>query len=189
VSVVMMAVVLAAPLLAYERLCRVYGMGAEHLGVRRGGGMAEALWGVATYCAALPLVLGATVASAWVFGDKGSPLHPIVNEMPALADPLVLCLLVLQAVVLAPVSEELMFRGAFFGGLASRVGGIGGIIITSTAFALLHPQLPVGFAGLFILGAAMCGLYAVRGSLVGPIVLHGLNHGAAFLLLWALSAS
>ncbi|HSV72631.1 MAG TPA: type II CAAX endopeptidase family protein [Chthonomonadales bacterium] len=188
-SVTLMVLVTVAPLLAYRRFCRQHGMGAEHLGLRKRPWLPEALWGVAAYCATLPLVIGATLLSAWVFDEQASPLHPIVTEMAVLADPIVMLLLAFQAVVLAPIVEELMFRGAFFGGVAPRIGAIGAIIVTSAAFALMHPQLPVGFAGLFLLGASMCGLYAVRGSIVGPIVFHGVNNGVAFLLLWALSAT
>ena len=81
-------------------------------------------------------------------------------------------------VVLAPVVEELVFRGFLVNRWGRRLGLPAGILLSSTAFAVLH----VHWVGLFVFGLVMCLLYSSTGSLRAPIVAHALNNGTAFAL-------
>lgn len=83
---------------------------------------------------------------------------------------LVNCFLI--AVILAPVFEELVFRGFLFGGLKSRMGGWGAASLTSTIFALLHGYSVIGLLATFGYGMVFCWLYARSGSLWPGIVAH-----------------
>src|SRR5258705_7683070 len=76
------------------------------------------------------------------FGGK-VPSHPIVNEIST--DFWSVIKLYLLASVWAPITEELLFRGAFFHHLRRRHGWLISAAIVSFIFAALPPQ---GFLGI-----------------------------------------
>ena len=62
--------------------------------------------------------------------------------------------------------------------------GIGAALFASSAFfAILHPQLPLGFLPIAVLGAVFAGLYEWRQSLVPGMVAHAINNAVAFAML------
>jgi membrane protease YdiL (CAAX protease family) len=78
---------------------------------------------------------------------------------------------VISAVVIAPLSEELFFRGIIYG-VAKKYGGVAAaLIFNATLFAFIHGSLPA-FGGLFILAACLTLAYEFSGSLYVPIVMH-----------------
>jgi membrane protease YdiL (CAAX protease family) len=77
----------------------------------------------------------------------------------------------LSAVIIAPVSEELFFRGLIYG-VAKKYGGLAAaIIFNATLFAFIHGSLPA-FGGLFALAACLTLAYEFSGTLYVPIVMH-----------------
>jgi len=88
------------------------------------------------------------------------------------------------AVCIAPPSEELIFRGVFFAGLARRMSGILAALISSVAFVLIHvsstsPYWPALVAVALLALAAQ--LARVRtGSLVPGIAMHAVYNAALF---------
>lgn len=87
-------------------------------------------------------------------------------------------LTVVSAVVVAPVAEELLFRGILLHRW-SRKWGLGwGIGLTSLGFGLLHNN-PVGLA---VFGLIMALLYLQSRSLVLPMVAHGANNALALAI-------
>ena len=97
-------------------------------------------------------------------------------------------LLVLSAAltcVVAPISEEILFRGFIFTALRSWRGTIPAAVITGLLFGAVHagsaPVLDlVPLAGL---GFGLCLLYRYSGSLYPCIVAHSLNNSIAFASL------
>lgn len=93
----------------------------------------------------------------------------------------------LSAVVAAPVVEELVFRGAFFAALvASPVGRIGAVLITSGLFAAVHatgaywPNLCM----IFLMGMFL-GLLMLRFSSIWlTIICHGTWNAVQTVLLF-----
>lgn len=91
---------------------------------------------------------------------------------------------VLLIAVVAPISEEIFFRGFFYSGLRSRMTIIPAAIISGIVFGL--PHAPTGLTAvvpLAVLGGALCWLYEKTGSLWPPIAAHMLNNGLALLIL------
>lgn len=87
-------------------------------------------------------------------------------------------LILLAAGVVAPLGEELLFRGAIFGALA-RAGGVGLPVVGSAAlFGLMH-LTPGHAAAAFVSGLGLGWLRAVTGSVWPGVVAHALNN-----LLW-----
>lgn len=80
-------------------------------------------------------------------------------------------LLVFTAVVVAPVTEELVFRGYLHGVLRQIGGRWCGILVSSLIFAAIHGHIP-SLAGLFVLAIAFALLYERTGSLWAPMLMH-----------------
>lgn len=86
-------------------------------------------------------------------------------------------------VVVAPIAEEVLFRGYLFGKLRKYVPVWGSVLITSLLFALVHFQWNVSL-DVFALSLVLCMLRVVSGSLWPSILLHMLKNGVAFYFLF-----
>jgi membrane protease YdiL (CAAX protease family) len=84
----------------------------------------------------------------------------------------------LYAVVIAPIHEELFFRGILYRGVRDRYGLVAGLIATGVGFGLIHYldgpwQGAVLLMGvMFVNGMALAWWYERRGTIVSPIVAH-----------------
>jgi membrane protease YdiL (CAAX protease family) len=78
---------------------------------------------------------------------------------------------VLVAVVLAPLVEEIFFRGFLFQGFRQRYGWKGGVLLSSFIFGAAHLD-PVAFLPTFVLGAVIAYIYHRSNSLWPGIILH-----------------
>lgn len=86
-------------------------------------------------------------------------------------------------VVIAPIAEEVLFRGYLFGKLRKYAPLWVAILITSVLFGIVHFQWNVGI-DVFALSIVLCLLRVVSGSLWPSILLHMLKNGIAFYLLF-----
>jgi membrane protease YdiL (CAAX protease family) len=73
----------------------------------------------------------------------------------------------------APIFEELLFRGFAYPDLKDRVGTVGALLLVSALFALMHAHV-ASAAPLFALGLALVFAYEYTGSIVAPMALHAL---------------
>jgi len=85
-------------------------------------------------------------------------------------------------IVLAPISEELLFRRFIFGFLAPRCGFLTAMVITAGAFAAIHMSL-YSLPALFLLGIGFQLIYLKFGSLYPAIMMHAFNNAIAVILL------
>jgi len=94
-----------------------------------------------------------------------------------------LALLLFGSVVIAPLSEELFFRGYLHAVLRERFGA-SAAYVSGALFAAAHMYL-VHFLPLAVMGVVLARIYERRGTLVAPVVAHGLANlvVAASLLL------
>lgn len=83
--------------------------------------------------------------------------------------------------VIAPLGEELFFRGFFYGALRNWRGPILAAILSGAVFGLVHAgSAPVGYlVPLAFFGIGLCLLYEWTGSLYPAIALHALNNSIA----------
>jgi len=86
----------------------------------------------------------------------------------------------LVLVFIAPLAEELIFRGVFQGSLESAVGHWPGILIAAATFGLLHGR--IRFIPVSLLGLLMGYLVMRTNSLPAGIVAHSI-HNLAILCL------
>lgn len=114
-------------------------------------------------------------------GDPGGS-NPLLELVLGSRDPLALALLAFTAVVLAPLFEETIFRGALLPVLATRLGPLPGVLLSGLLFAMAH--ISVGeLAPLTVLGVGL-GLVRLRSGRLWPSVLmHGLWNAVTFLNL------
>ena len=98
-------------------------------------------------------------------------------------------LLVLLAVVIAPVTEELMFRGVMLRWLMQRTGFWPAALVSTAVFAGLHAyevRTLAGaltlVAGVGVLGLGNCYLVRITGRLVPGIMVHATFNALAVLV-------
>jgi uncharacterized protein len=96
-------------------------------------------------------------------------------------------LLCFTLVVLAPVCEEIFFRGYLYPTLRNRMDMQPAMILNGLLFAVAHFDL-VGFLPRFLLAYGLCYIYERNRTLAGPIAGHALYNGLILLLsgIWGL---
>ena len=86
-------------------------------------------------------------------------------------------------VILAPIAEEVLFRGYLYGKLKTYVPAIVAAIATSLLFALVHFQWNVG-VDVFIMSLFLCSLRSLTGSIWAGILVHMIKNGIAYYVLF-----
>jgi len=98
-------------------------------------------------------------------GPEQSPQHQIHNV-----------LIIVGGSILAPVVEELIFRGVLLHRWAAKWGTPRAVWISSILFGIGH----VDVLGALIFGYALCAIYIRTRSLWVPILIHVVNNASAF---------
>ncbi|MGN6254829.1 MAG: lysostaphin resistance A-like protein [Solirubrobacterales bacterium] len=89
---------------------------------------------------------------------------------------------VLLIAILAPIAEEVCFRGMLFGGLRERLPRMAAALVTGVIFGGLHALTGVSAVPpLIVFGFLLSLLYEKTGSIVPGILLHMLNNSVALL--------
>ena len=87
-------------------------------------------------------------------------------------------------VIMAPVVEELLFRGLLYGKMRRSGMNVAiSTLIVSLLFALAHMQLNVGI-DVFILSIILCLVREYTGSIGTSIVIHMMKNALAFYVLF-----
>jgi membrane protease YdiL (CAAX protease family) len=131
--------------------------------------------GGATLLIALPVVT--IVSLLWAFflrrmgiPDDPQPLIAIFSETKSVW---VLVGMLVVACVLAPISEELLFRGGLHRFLRQRTGRTIALLASGLLFGAVHGNW-AGFLPLAVLGMILAIAYEVTGDIRVPIVTHAL---------------
>jgi membrane protease YdiL (CAAX protease family) len=91
---------------------------------------------------------------------------------------------VVSACLLAPLAEEILYRGVLFRSLWTRLGVLPAAVLSSAVFAVLHFYDGYGLASVGVFGFACALLYAATGSLTSCVALHLLYNSAIILPEW-----
>lgn len=91
---------------------------------------------------------------------------------------------VVSACMLAPLAEELLYRGVLFQSFRNRLGVLPAALLSSAIFAVLHIYDGYGLASVGIFGFSCALLYAATGSIGAAIALHMLYNTAIKIPEW-----
>lgn len=89
----------------------------------------------------------------------------------------------ISIVIIAPVAEEVMFRGYLFGKLKKVSKAWIAVVVSALLFAIAHFQFNVAL-DTFALGVVLALLRVTTGSIWASILLHMLKNGIAFYFLF-----
>lgn len=143
--------------------------------------------GAALFCAVVPVVWG--TAALWTFLLRQFGIEAERQELVGIfaqtEDTRLLVAMVLLAVVVAPVTEELVFRAGLYRFLLARTAPWLATAISAALFALLHFNL-LSFVPLVALGAIFALVYRRTGRIVVPMLAHALFNLNTIVLVLAL---
>jgi membrane protease YdiL (CAAX protease family) len=142
--------------------------------------------GTVTFLISIPLISG--LGFAWKtlleqFGFSTSE-QEMVDLFRNADDPTFLVLMIILAAVIAPVTEELVFRAGLFRYLRTRVSRAFALTVPAMIFALLHGSA-TAFLPLFALGVFFALAYERTGRIAVPMIAHALFNLHTILLVMA----
>ncbi len=143
--------------------------------------------GILGWCSIIPLVmLGALIASSFL-GSQGSdnPILAQIAQVVSSKNYLAIFILLFTVAAVAPICEEIIFRGFLYSALKSRIGIFPALLISSIIFAGIHMDKG-GAVMLMALGPVLALLLERTRSLFPSMLAHGLWNGGAFALSIAL---
>lgn len=121
-------------------------------------------------------------SAIWAAALGEEPKEELLKQLGANETALLLALSALLTTVIAPIGEEMLFRGYVFPSLAKWRGWVLGAVITGVLFGAVHVgSAPVVYlVPLGLLGFLLCALYRQTGSIYPCIATHCLNNSIAF---------
>jgi len=132
-------------------------------------------------------MMAALYAAFWVvalvleliFGTP--PKQELVTELEKQSSFAILAGYAVLTCFVAPICEEIFFRGFVFTTFARRLGPGWGAVLAGGIFGLIHAPNPVlGLVALGVLGVALCLLYWTTQSIIPCMALHALNNSISF---------
>lgn len=186
-------IAMVALAISLHRLHCIEKQRSESLFVATGMRAREAIaYGLLALVCFLPAHFG--VAIVWELALTGlevdlDPQESIVMIMEAIRDKNwgQLAPLLFFATIVAPISEEVMFRGLLFRVLRDKGGFFMAAIISSLLFTLLHDSV-ASWGPLMVLGMLLAWVYHRSGSLLVSIVLHFAFNAAMISLLFIIGS-
>jgi membrane protease YdiL (CAAX protease family) len=149
------------------RLSTVFGI--DQLPLRK-----SLLWGIALLICALPLILAASyLASYFLRTDPSTDSQEIIQVFERSSGLSQRLPIILLAVAIAPIAEELAFRGYLYGVMRRYFGALPALVFTAVLFAIIHLNVPTLFP-LFVLSCLFTVSYEATGSLLVPMTMHSL---------------
>ena len=137
-----------------------------------------------------PLVFGALAALLWFDGALSRTLEHWVRLDPTGglssmdAGLTGLIFVVVSTCLLAPLSEEIVYRGVLFRSLANRFGTMPGAVLAAGVFALIHFYNLYGLASVALLGLICALSFSASRRLSTAVALHVLYNAAVKLPEW-----
>lgn len=129
---------------------------------------------VALGAISVPVLMLITAVTKPVFGPAKNPALPLTGA-DAWGEPSYMAALLLGVVLLAPLMEEMIFRGLLFGWLRRRYGLWHAAALAALGHAILHfdqGALP----GLFLFFLFLAWIYEYSQSLWVPTIIHSVHN-------------
>ena len=186
ITIILLSDLLTLGPLAYLALrLRGRGLKLAEIGLHGRQWWQHILYGFAGYAVLLPVMFIVSIATNFIserfFPNVTPPYHPINEMLLGSREAWLRFGLFVIVAVGAPLFEEIFFRGVLYGALRRRWGVAAGVLASSAIFAILHPQLPLGFIPIFVLAVGFALMYEWRQSLVPSMVMHALQNSLVFV--------
>jgi membrane protease YdiL (CAAX protease family) len=141
------------------------------------------LLGISLLVSVLPLVFAVDwAASAVLKVNSSTDAQEVIRIFENASTAAQRIPIILLAVVIAPVAEELAFRGYLYGVIKRYFGAIPALISSGILFALIHLNLP-SFFPLLVLASAFALAYELSGSLLVPMTMHASFNALSLILV------
>jgi len=161
----------------------------EELYIPHGKLLKDVMYGVGGYCASIPLLFLSAIIIIPIESKLEkvlpTPSNPAVTLLSSSKTAVDWMLLFFLIACLAPVIEEIVFRGILQNAIKRKAGPWIGIFLSACIFSFLHPQLPLGFLPIMLLGIIFGMLAEARKSLVPSIIAHSMNNGVIIIFVSA----
>jgi uncharacterized protein len=131
--------------------------------------------------AAYPLLIVADLLTQRVLGGASSK-QTIVEMFAGLETLQQRAVVIVLAVVIAPLVEEFVFRFFIYGVLKRYFGTLVGLLVNAALFAVVHAHVPSAVP-LFVLGACFTLAYEWSGSLIVPMTMHSMFNALTLIAL------
>lgn len=131
--------------------------------------------GIVLLLAAFPLVVLADVITTHWIGIAPTP-QGIVELFSGTKSALQRVLIIVIAVLFAPIIEEFFFRFFLYGVLRRNIGRSAALFVTALLFAAVHAHIP-SLAPLFTLAVCFTIAYEWTGSLLVTMTMHSVFNG------------
>tara|TARA_R110002096_G_scaffold344921_11_gene538356 strand:+ start:42302 stop:43876 length:1575 start_codon:yes stop_codon:yes gene_type:complete len=168
----------------------------QSLGLHRGEGVLKEIGcGFVAYLASVPVYfLGVVVVFVLMIlseafkaatGNTAAPeamTNPVMDIIAA-SGPLGILLFFLLATLWAPITEELIFRGALFKYFRGRLHWVFAGLLTATLFAFMHNYGPMLVAPLIALGFMFAFMREWRGSIIASMTAHFIHNATLFIFM------
>lgn len=133
------------------------------------------------------LVSGAWIGLLTVLQKLGIvdkfPPQQLIGILGSEESPVAVLLLAVFAVVLAPLVEEIIFRGAFYRFFKGQTSVLNAQIISGAFFAAIHFNL-MSLLPLLLIGVLLARLYEKEGNILLPMLFHAYWNGFSLLMLF-----
>lgn len=178
-------------LFVYVRLIRSGAVTWEELGLRSLPGPMLLRWGLGGGVVGLIAidVLGSVLSQIGMRPNQLEQFSFVLTE-----GPVAFALLLVSAGVIAPVIEELFFRGFLFGLYRHRHNVFVAYAVSGLLFTVLHlepgrmspPQMGGLAVGILVLAVILSFVYERTDSLYPSMLAHGLNNATGLLLFYTM---
>ncbi len=179
-SVIWWALILGPILLSLRfrgfKLGRVFGVDKMPVG-------RSVLLGVSLLVSALPMVFAVDyLASVLLKINPSTDVQEVMRIFENATAVTQRIPIILLAVAIAPVAEELAFRGYLYGVIKRFFGAVPALLLSGILFALIHLNLP-SFFPLLVLASVFALAYELSGSLLVPMTMHALFNALSLILV------
>lgn len=138
------------------------------------------------FAALLPAMAVTVIVGSLLLGDDAA--HPAASQLLERPDALQALTIGLSACLLAPLAEELLFRGLILRALVPLVGAPRALLVSAVLFALVH-LAPASLPAYTLLGAAFGAVYLWTGNLWASVILHALWNTVTMVVMLLLAWS
>lgn len=154
-------------------------MGTRHPSIRDVG--AGLIYGIV---GAVVLTFGFGLALRMLFDVLGLRIPPVQQDLRQLASGSSAPFAIVVIALVAPIAEELFFRGMLFQAFERWLGVWPSAALSAAVFGAVHGEWFV-FVITFLFGIYLALIFRRRGTIVTPIVAHMLFNGLGVLLIRA----